>query len=147
MIGAWVRRVLLGVIVIFLVIQAVPYGRDHANPPLRVEPAWDSKRTRELAVRTCFACHSNETVWPWYSNFAPISWLIQRDVQKGRRELNFSEWNRAQEEAHKSANTVRKGSMPPWYYPWAGLSYAERQNLARGLEGTLGSRKREKNNS
>src|SRR6185312_12833385 len=93
MIRAWARRVLLAAVVIVLVIQAVPYGREHTNPPLRVEPAWDSKRTRELVVRTCFDCHSNETVWPWYSSIAPISWLIQRDVNQGRAHLNFSEWD------------------------------------------------------
>jgi hypothetical protein len=99
-----------------------------------------------LSARACFDCHSNETFWPWYSNIAPISWLIERDVKKGRRELNFSEWNESQEEAHESAKTVRKGSMPPWYYPWAGLSSAERQELIRGLEGTVGSKKREEHN-
>jgi hypothetical protein len=82
-------------------------------------------------------------VWPWYSNVAPISWLIQYDVKKGRKELNFSEWNKAQEEARESAQTVRKGSMPPSYYLWGGLSSAERQDLIRGLERTIGTRKRE----
>jgi mono/diheme cytochrome c family protein len=130
--------------VVVVLIQAIPYGRDHANPSGRVEPAWDSPRTRELAVRACFDCHSNETVWPWYSNVAPISWLIQNDVDEGRREVNFSEWNRPQEEPEESAETVRKGSMPPWYYPWARLSEAERQDLITGLQATLGSRDAER---
>lgn len=129
---------------ILFLIQAVPYGRDHINPPLNAEPAWDNPRTQELTVRACFDCHSNETVWPWYSYIAPISWLIERDVKEGRRELNFSEWNKAQEEAGEATNTVRKGSMPPWYYPWARLSSAERQDLIQGLERTLGSRQRER---
>ncbi|HEX5022789.1 MAG TPA: heme-binding domain-containing protein [Candidatus Binatia bacterium] len=129
---------------ILLLIQAAPYGRDHINPPARAQPAWDNPRTQELTVRACFDCHSNATVWPWYSYIAPISWLIERDVKEGRRELNFSEWNKAQEEAGEAANTVRKGSMPPWYYPWARLSSAERQDLIQGLERTLGSRQREK---
>jgi len=33
-------------------------------------------------------CHSKPTKWPWYSNVAPISWLVQRDVDEGRRELD-----------------------------------------------------------
>jgi hypothetical protein len=139
MIKAWIRRVLIGLVVILLIIQLIPYGRDHTNPSVRSEPAWDNPRTRELAASACFDCHSNQTIWPWYSNIAPISWLIQRDVEEGRRELNFSEWNRPQKEARESASTVRKGSMPPWYYPWAGLSSAERQALIGGLEATLGS--------
>ena len=144
MIRAWSRWLVIGSMVILFLIQAVPYGRDHINPPLNAEPAWDNPRTQELTVRACFDCHSNETVWPWYSYIAPISWLIERDVKEGRRELNFSEWNKAQEEAGEAANTVRKGSMPPWYYPWARLSSAERQDLIQGLERTLGSRQRER---
>ena len=143
---AWIRWLLTGLGVILLLIQAVPYGRDHANPAVRVELAWDNPRTRELAVRTCFDCHSNRTVWPWYSYIAPISWLIQRDVEEGRRELNFSEWNRPQKEARESASTVRKGSMPPWYYPWGRLSDTERQDLIQGLEATFGSGKTAKQN-
>jgi hypothetical protein len=84
---------IVGVVVLFGLIQLVPYGRDHTNPPVVAEPAWDSPQTRALAVRACFDCHSNETVWPWYSNVAPASWLVQRDVDDGRRRLNWSEWS------------------------------------------------------
>src|SRR6478735_10619944 len=80
-------------------IQFVPYGHAHTNPPVRLEPAWDSPQTRELAARACFDCHSNLTKWPWYSNVAPVSWLIQRDVDGGRAALNFSEWNKPQDGA------------------------------------------------
>jgi hypothetical protein len=132
------RWVVLAVVGLLVVIQVLPVGRDHTNPPVRREPAWDAPETRELAVRACFDCHSNQTVWPWYANVAPISWLVQRDVHEGRRELNFSEWDRRQKEGRESAGTVRKGSMPPWYYPWAQLSAPERQALIRGLENTLG---------
>jgi len=77
-------------------------------------------------------------VWPWYSNIAPLSWLVQRDVDEGRRRTNFSEWNRPRKNARESAETVQKGTMPPWYYPWARLSPAERHELTRGLASLLG---------
>jgi hypothetical protein len=137
----WVRW---GVVVIvggLLLIQLVPYGRDHDNPPVVAEPAWDSPQTRELAVRACYDCHSNETEWPWYSNVAPISWLVQRDVDEGREELDFSEWNLSQE-GDESAETVREGSMPPSQYllthPEARLTDAELAALEAGLVGTFG---------
>lgn len=146
MVGRLVRMLVLGIIVLLVVIQLVPYGRQHTNPPVRAEPAWDSPRTRELAVRACFDCHSNETVWPWYSNVAPVSWLVQYDVDKGRRELNYSEWDRRQEEAGESAETVQKGSMPPAYYVWlhpeARLTAAERAELIAGLQATFGTERR-----
>lgn len=135
----------VGVVVLLAAAQAVPYGRGHVNPPARREPAWDSPRTRELVVRACYDCHSNETVWPWYSRVAPLSWLIQRDVDAGRRKLNFSEWDRVQRDAWDSPTSVRKGEMPPWYYTVpqtpARMSAAERHALAQGFEATLGTKR------
>jgi Haem-binding domain len=127
-------------------IQAVPYGRHHMNPPVVAEPPWHTPQTRALAVRACFDCHSNDTTWPWYSNIAPVSWLVQHDVDDGRRTLNFSEWNRPQKEARDAGETVRKGEMPPWIYSIrhasARLSATEKETLAAGLDATLGSRLR-----
>ena len=65
-------------------IQFVPYGRPTPNPAVRREPNWDSPRTRELAVRACFDCHSNQTQYPWYSYVAPISWLVNNDIHEAR---------------------------------------------------------------
>lgn len=142
MVGKLLVSALLALIAIFVVIQAVPYGRDHTNPPAQMEPAWDSERTRDLTVRACFDCHSNATTWPWYSTIAPVSWLIQRDVEEGRAKLNFSEMDRPQEEAVESAKSVRDGEMPPIYYvlihPDAALPGQEKQDLIDGLAATLG---------
>ena len=71
-----------------LAIQLVPYGRDHTNPPVLAEPAWDAPRTRELFFQACKDCHSNETVWPGYASLAPMSWLVQHDVEEGREHFN-----------------------------------------------------------
>ena len=46
--------------VVFLLLQLIPFGKDHTNPPVISEPNWDSPQTRELATRACFDCHSNE---------------------------------------------------------------------------------------
>jgi hypothetical protein len=139
------RATVWGLIVLvaaLVVAQLVPYGRDHTNPPVVAEPVWDSPQTRALSVRACFDCHSNETVWPWYSNIAPLSWLVQSHIDEGRAELNFSEWNRTQEEADESAESVRDGEMPPLYYlvthPQARLGQAEKDDLIRGLVATFG---------
>ena len=130
-------------IVAFIAIQLVPYGRRHTNPPVTQEPAWDQVRTRTLTARACFDCHSNETIWPWYSHVAPMSWLVQRDVDEGRRALNYSEWDRGQREARESAKSVNKGEMPPWFYALPGtsarLTSAERTELIAGLEATFGA--------
>jgi hypothetical protein len=106
------------------------------------EPAWDSARTRELAVRACFDCHSNETQWPWYSNVAPVSWSVTMHVDEGRDRLNFSEWDQPRREAGEAAEVIQEGSMPPLYYrmahPQARLSAAEKAELSAGLRASLG---------
>lgn len=129
--------------VLLIAVQLVPYGRDHTNPPVLGEPDWDSAATRELAARACFDCHSNETNWPWYSNIAPLSWLIQRDVDEGRSELNWSEWGFDDDEGDESAETVLEGEMPPRSYtlahPEARLTDFEIAALVAGMEATFGS--------
>ena len=136
-------RIALGFLGTLLAIQLIPYGRDHANPPVLGEPAWDAPETRALARQACFDCHSNETEWPAYASIAPASWLVQRDVTEGRAVLNFSEWTRPQEEARESSDEVLEGEMPPAAYALvhahARLSSADRQRLAQGLARTIGT--------
>jgi hypothetical protein len=107
--------------VLFVLIQLVPFGRMPSNPPVTGEPAWDSPETRALAVRACFDCHSNETEEPWYSNIAPVSWAVSDHVESGRGKLNFSEFDRPQDDADKSVDVTEDGDMPPGYYTRFGL--------------------------
>jgi len=136
------RRAALVLLVLLVAAQFLPYGRSHTNPPVTREPLWDSPRTRELAVRTCFDCHSNETKWPWYSHVAPASWLLERDVTEGREHLNFSEFDRPQKHADDAAHEVEEGEMPLWFYPplhpSMRLDDAETQELIQGLKRTFG---------
>ena len=145
MMKKWLRRLIVAALAIAVLIQLVPYGRDHTNPPVTAEPAWPSPEVRSLAARACFDCHSNETRWPWYSHVAPISWLVQSDTMEGRRELNFSEWDRPQKEADEAAELVREGEMPPFIFlpthPEARLTKEERDALAKGLEAMVGEAK------
>ncbi len=135
----------LGVLAVLVLVQLVPYGRAHTNPPVTGEPVWDSPRTEELARRACFACHSNLTEWPWYSSVAPISWRIQEHVDEGRSKLNFSAMDRPQGEADEAAEAVREGEMPPWDYllghPEARLDASEKAELIAGLAATFGGEK------
>ncbi len=128
----------------FLLIQFVPYGRNHRNPPVIAEPNWDRPQTRAYFFRACADCHSNETIWPWYSNIAPVSWLIQRDVDEGRKAFNISEWGTGREnEGDEAAELVQKGEMPlPIYlplHPQARLSPQEKQEFIQGLKATFGN--------
>lgn len=87
------RRMLLqlaGLVVFVLVaLQIIPVTRD--NPPVTAE-IHASPAVASILRRACYDCHSNETVWPWYSHVAPVSFLIANDVHHGRRHVNFSTW-------------------------------------------------------
>ena len=123
-------------VAVVLAIQLVPYGRDHSNPPVVEDAPWADASVRELAVAACYDCHSHETEWPVYSWVAPMSWLVTRDVESGREELNFSTWPNAGE-IRDAAEVVVDGSMPPRRYrlahPDARLTADERQRLIDAL--------------
>ena len=132
----------LALLVAFALAQVIPYGRGHSNPPVTQEPRWNAPATRALTSRACFDCHSNLTVWKWYSNVAPGSWLIQMDVDGGRSQFNFSEWDKPQDVSIGDVvDTISGGSMPPWYYTLlhrrASLSSVEKTALINGLQATF----------
>jgi len=138
-------KIVKWLLVVFILMQFVPLGHEHTNAPVTKEPAWDSPQTRTLFVNACYDCHSNQTIWRWYAYVAPVSWLIARDVNQGRRHLNFSQWDHPQRHAGDVAIQVNRGDMPPWFYiplhPASKLSAADKQQLIAGAEKSLGPQK------
>ena len=105
-------------IVVGIAIQLVPVER--TNPPNDGEvPA--TPEVRAILRRACYDCHSNETVWRWYSHVAPVSWLVAHDVKEGRAALNFTAWNaidpgKQTKLIRESWDEVSEGEMPPALY-------------------------------
>ena len=134
----------MAAVAVLVLAQAVPYGRAHSNPPVTGEPQWASAETRDLMVRACWDCHSNEVEWPWYSNVAPMSWAVTKHVDDGRHAVNYSEWDHPQDEAEETLEVIKDGSMPPAYYTFGGLhsqadlTDAELQTLIAGVGATPG---------
>ena len=101
--------------------QAIPV--EHTNPP--VESTVQAPPAVLTALKkSCWDCHSNETVWGWHTRIAPMSWFVARDVKEGREELNFSRWDaidaqRLQKLARKIPEEVADGEMPPLLYTLA----------------------------
>lgn len=136
-------KILIGVVAVAAAIQFIPYGKDHTNPSIVSEPTWDSPRTKQLFDSACADCHSHQTQYPWYSNIAPVSWLLARDVEEGREHFNVSTWGtQKKNEGKEAAKEVREGEMPLWFYlpthPEARLSESQKQELINGLEKTFG---------
>jgi hypothetical protein len=134
------RLVLIVGLVIFIGIQFVG--------PARTNPASDPNKAlaKRLAVptdvqsildRSCKNCHSNQTVWPWYSHVAPVSWNVIGHVNDGRGSMNFSDWPDSPEEGidllDATCDEVKKGKMPIPQYTWvhgeAKLTDADRKRL------------------
>jgi len=97
-------------------------------PPVRTNPTSDPGASFEAVVkppqeaasslkRACNDFHSNQTAWPWYSNIAPVSWLVANDVNEGRAHLNLSNWTQPGAEGEKPeigelCSEVQAGKMP-----------------------------------
>ncbi len=120
------------ILILLFGIQLIPVTM--SNPPIE-EQISTSPEVKAVLKRACYDCHSYETVWPGYSQVAPVSWLLAWDVREGREELNFSTWNRyGQKKRNKMIKEiweeVEEGEMPPWFYlplhPEAGLSDQDR---------------------
>lgn len=134
--------VVLAGLVLFGLIQLVPIGKTYTNPPIVSEPNWSSPQARQLVKEHCFQCHSNETAWPWYSKIAPASWLIAFDVQSGRSEFNFSDWNNNPGELDEMVGAIQEGEMPPFQYwifhPASRMNDQQKQDLIQALSSSLG---------
>jgi heme-binding protein len=92
------RRLKQAAVILAVVFVAAQFVR-----PNRSNPTTDPGRTIQAHARTtselpavldrsCRDCHSNNTVWPWYTQIAPLSWVMARGVAEGRKAVNFSEW-------------------------------------------------------
>ena len=133
----WLVSGAVGLIVLFGLIQLIPYG--HAkNPPVTKAAVWPNAQAQTLAENACYDCHSNLTKRWWGTQVAPASWLAQADENGGRNALNFSEWDKPQAELNDVIEAVQGGGMPPIQYKLfhsnARLSSSERQQLADGLK-------------
>ena len=121
-----IRRLKQAAIVIVIAFAAAQLVR-----PERANPTTDVSRTIQthmparsalVAVldRSCRDCHSNQTVWPGYTQVAPLSWLIAQAVKEGRNALNFSEWAGYQPAQQRlllalSCDDATSGKMPGPY--------------------------------
>lgn len=143
MTGKWIGRILGIGIVGLLLIQFIPFGHNHVNPPTLSEPGWPNSQARAVVKEHCFQCHSNETQWTWYSNIAPASWLISFDVIEGRQRFNFSDWKDKPGELDEMIAAVQEGEMPPvqyWiFHPGARMNSQQKQELISALEGSVGN--------
>ncbi|HIL80808.1 MAG TPA: heme-binding protein [Myxococcales bacterium] len=129
------KTILIALGATFLAAQIVPVDRE--NPPVESEVS-APQDVRAVLERACYDCHSNQSRWPWYGYLAPASWLIAYDIEEARDHLNFSTWDRYDEDEQidkieEAWEEVEEGEMPPFFYlplhPTARLDEADRAVL------------------
>jgi Haem-binding domain len=120
----WLKTIGFATGFLLLTIQFVPVDRNRAaaNPSNSIYAA-QPMPPGVMAVfeRSCKDCHSNETAWPWYSYVAPVSWVVARDVHRGRKKMNFSEWGsypaqQKEDRLEEICEQVTNGEMPDRKY-------------------------------
>ena len=129
------------IVAAFIVIQF--FRIDKTNPPIVEADTIDAAMAvppdiKLILGRSCNDCHSNNTVYPWYSNIQPAAWFLKDHIDKGRHELNFSEFNtysakKKKRKLEEICEMVESAAMPLPSYLWihrdSGLSDSERKAI------------------
>jgi hypothetical protein len=119
------RWIVIGSIAFLILIQAIQPSR--TNPPVVPSRSLEAHmdvppKVQAVLKRSCYDCHSSATVWPWYSNVAPVSWYVAHDVNVGRSHINLQDWeaqvNEQEGKEHLGlvCKLIREGKMPPADY-------------------------------
>jgi hypothetical protein len=116
-------------LIILIVIIGIQFVRiNKMNPDS--DPAVDfiqmenpPEQVAMMLKNACYDCHSHQTVYPWYTDVAPFSWIIGKHITEGREHLNFSVWGNVQADKrnHKLEEImeeVKEGEMPIPGYTW-----------------------------
>ncbi len=141
-----IKIIALLLFVSFIAIQF--YCSNRTNPLIVEAETLEATTTipenvAKILELSCNDCHSNKTVYPWYSNIAPFSWLLADHINEGRRELNFSAWGtynnkRKRHKLDEICEQVTDNLMPHNQYLWihrdARLSEADKKILCDWAE-------------
>ncbi|MDX1942008.1 MAG: heme-binding domain-containing protein [Saprospiraceae bacterium] len=121
-----IKIILIGLMIVFIGMQFI--RPSHQNPPVDLQQDFltMTQAPTEIAAmlkNACYDCHSHETKYPWYSNVAPISWILQNHIIEGREHLNFSKWGTPEafgeeqgEAFEEIIEVIENDEMPLWDY-------------------------------
>ena len=88
--------IIIGIFIfLFIVIQFFPPRKNDKllNPQDDIVFALEiPTAVKKKIVDACYDCHSDKTVYPFYNNIAPVSWIMANHIREGKAHLNFSEW-------------------------------------------------------
>lgn len=126
------KNVVLGLFVVGALAQLIRPAR--TNPPVDPSRTIEARtqmtpEVKAILDRSCRDCHTSNTVWPWYTDVAPVSWVVISHVNEGREHLALSDWatydrDGAGRKLREMCEQVREGEMPMSSYVLAHQSAA-----------------------
>lgn len=119
------QKIALTVVALLLIIQFIPMTKvyEEVNEDDLTNVVQVSDEVGEILKKACYDCHSNQSVYPWYTNIQPLGFWINGHIKNGKKHLNFSEWGKydADKQAHKLeeiCEEIEEGHMPLKSYTW-----------------------------
>ena len=118
------KKILLALLIIFLLMQVIRIDKDNPSddPTLDLVSQVEAPdEMKNLITIACYDCHSNSTIYPWYTNVAPVSWWVKGHINGARESMNFSKWFEYDEHQQKEAleacsKVLEETRMPPLSY-------------------------------
>ena len=120
------KRIFQILLLAFIIIQFIRPAKNKAegisqNDISKIYPVPENVQT--ILKTSCYDCHSNNTVYPWYAKIQPVAWWLNNHIQDGKKDLNFSEFasyriRRQYKKLEEINELVKKGEMPLDSYLW-----------------------------
>lgn len=120
------KRTFQILLLVFIVIQFIRPAKNKAegiskNDISKIYPV--PQNVEAILKTSCYDCHSNNTVYPWYANIQPVAWWLNDHIQEGKKELNFSEFasyriGRQYRKLDEVNKQIKKDEMPLNNYLW-----------------------------
>lgn len=114
------RKILYFLLAILVVIQFIHPAKNQSSEMLvsditKVTDVPDD--VYQILKTSCYDCHSNNTIYPWYNNIQPVAWWLNNHINEGKSKLNFSSFGEySAEKAAKKlkgiAKEVQEDEMP-----------------------------------
>lgn len=116
----WLKWIGIGVLAVLVGLQFIPTRTNQSTtvPPTDFVKTYNvPEDVKSILAVSCYNCHSNNTNYPWYSRVQPVGWYLENHINKGKEDLNFSEFGdysaRMQQNKLKSMiSQVEDGEMP-----------------------------------
>jgi len=99
------KIIALVLLIAFVGIQFIPTNRNQSETVPRTDFMLVNNTPKNINKKlqvSCYDCHSNNTVYPWYNEIQPIAWFLENHIKESKQELNFSIWNNYSNRRKKS---------------------------------------------